>query len=469
MEGLKRSNTCYDLRNTSIAKEMKLRAKKIHASPTKEFFVRMITKDISLIDCILDLIDNCLDGARKVMSAAGQLPEKFDYSGFNVNIQFQKNSFAITDNCGGIAIAEAIDYAFHFGRRPNAPSDGDYSIGLYGIGMKRAIFKLGKHIVITSSTSKEAFSTTIDVNEWLGRAPLPDGGDDWDFDMVEQEASEPGTSIIVSALNPDVALQFENPSFANALARIISRDYSLYLAKGFQVSVNGRKMMPFAFTVKESQHFKPLRLRYVDETGVEVEIIAGMSGNPPDDLQPIDQRPEAEYYGWFVVCNERVVVAADKSEQTVWGVAGFPSWHFQYNGFIGVVSFESKDPKLLPWKTTKRDVDVTNGAYRRAVEKMKDVTRAWINYTNERKSDMEAAKKEEAKAVAKPLFETSLSARLEVPKVNKVIRISTSSIQYTKPNTEIAKVKLLLGNSAMSNARAGEMTFDYFLANESSE
>jgi hypothetical protein len=37
--------------------------KKARANPTKAFFVRMITRDISLEDCILDLIDNSVDGA----------------------------------------------------------------------------------------------------------------------------------------------------------------------------------------------------------------------------------------------------------------------------------------------------------------------------------------------------------------------------------------------------------------------
>jgi hypothetical protein len=36
---------------------------KAEANPTKAFFVRMITRDISLADCILDLIDNSVDAA----------------------------------------------------------------------------------------------------------------------------------------------------------------------------------------------------------------------------------------------------------------------------------------------------------------------------------------------------------------------------------------------------------------------
>jgi hypothetical protein len=36
------------------------------AAPTKQFFVSMLTRDISLEDAILDLIDNCLDGALRI-------------------------------------------------------------------------------------------------------------------------------------------------------------------------------------------------------------------------------------------------------------------------------------------------------------------------------------------------------------------------------------------------------------------
>ena len=33
----------------------------IDASPTKELFINVLTKDISLKDCILDLLDNSVD------------------------------------------------------------------------------------------------------------------------------------------------------------------------------------------------------------------------------------------------------------------------------------------------------------------------------------------------------------------------------------------------------------------------
>ena len=438
---------------------------KAHATPTKDFFVRMITKDISLEDCILDLIDNCLDGARKIKHAQSSHAHIDDYSGFHAKISFDKEFFEIVDNCGGITIEEAENYAFHFGPRPRNHVD-DYSIGLYGIGMKRAIFKMGDIIDIYSSTPNGAFKTKIDVNQWLPKL------DEWDFDLEDNVPLIPGTGtkINVTNLRPEVSAQFTNPKFANSLARMIGRDYAQFLAKGFEIFLNEKNIEGYSFTVRESSDFKPIRLQYTDESGVEVEIIAGMGGAPPDDLQPDERRSETDYYGWYVLCNDRVVVAADKTSQTVWGDSGFPSWHFQYYGFIGVVSFHSKDPNLLPWRTTKRDVDSRNGIYRRAIEKMKKATRAWIDYTNDRKSDIEDAKKHEATAFPKPLFTVPPNPVLVVPKISKnPDQISYASIQYQKPSSEITKAKKLLGNVRMSNAKLGEKTFEYFLKNESEE
>src|SRR5262245_58786765 len=134
---------------------------KAHASPTKQFFVNMITKDISVQDCILDLLDNSIDGARSVVrqrtaildgteagrdagggvelkegagggvelregaadEANAQPPVErppvagTEYEDFAVDIEFDSDHFRISGNCGGISVNDALNYAFHFGRR----------------------------------------------------------------------------------------------------------------------------------------------------------------------------------------------------------------------------------------------------------------------------------------------------------------------------------------------------------------
>jgi hypothetical protein len=56
---------------------------RIEASPTKELFIYMLTRDIPLIRAILDLVDNSVDGATSLKSGN-------DYSPFWIRINVTK-------------------------------------------------------------------------------------------------------------------------------------------------------------------------------------------------------------------------------------------------------------------------------------------------------------------------------------------------------------------------------------------
>ncbi len=112
------------------------------ASPTKQFFVSMLTRDISLADAILDLVDNCLDGALRLAKG-----DAVNYARHFVKIELAADHFSIEDNCGGIPRDVAKNYAFKMGREPDDDRDSDTeTIGMYGVGMKRALFKMGDHV-----------------------------------------------------------------------------------------------------------------------------------------------------------------------------------------------------------------------------------------------------------------------------------------------------------------------------------
>jgi len=440
-------------------------SQKAHAAPTKEFFVYMVTRDITLEDCILDLLDNCLDGSRKDLKKKQiAVQNGTQYKGYSASIRLNAKSFVIEDNCGGISLDDAVNYAFHFGRRPDAPPEGDFAIGLYGIGMKRAIFKLGKKCNVRSSTKEEAFLVKIDVAEWLSRPS------DWDFDLesIDREKT-PGTRLEVGELNEGIPGAFVETVFQNQLRKIISRDYSFFLQKGFAVSLNGTSVAPYAFTFRHSDAFEPVRYSYVDEIGVEVEITAGMAGLPPEDTSPESTEiSEAEYYGWFVACNDRIVLAGDKSTSTVWGDE-FPAWHFQYNGFMGIANFRSSDPRLLPWTTTKREVDLQSPVYLRAITHMKKATRSYIDYTNARKNDLEAAKALELAAVATPIRDLPKREDVLMPQFVSKPRVEIANISYAVPKERALKVADALGNRFMTYKRIGHETFEYYFENEVGE
>ena len=432
---------------------------KADASPTKDFFVRMITKDISLEDCLLDLIDNCIDGARRKLTLNTDHNQTIkSYEGFWASLSITSAEFVVDDNCGGISISNATDYAFHFGRRRDAPTHGDFPIGLYGIGMKRALLKIGKDIEIHSSTETDAFLCRISVHDWLRH-------DRWEFELDNTAAviENTGTVIRIRNLYDGIRADFSDPTFINGLRRVVARDYAQFIDKGFKIRINDIHVTGHRFSVKKSGDFQPYHYTYQDDA-VTVTILAGMAARPPDSNDPTELR-EIGYFGWFVLCNDRVVLAADKTESTVWGNEGFVRWHPQYNGFMGMVIFRAGDPELLPWTTTKRALDESSPLYRRAVKEMKRATQPWVEYTNQRKTNLEEAREIERKAESVPFFRVAPNRTFTVPTPRKD-RVRMANINFQRPLSEVRQAGKALGNRNMPYKTVGEKAFEYFMENE---
>jgi uncharacterized protein with ParB-like and HNH nuclease domain len=335
------------------------------------------------------------------------------------------------------------------------------------IGMKRAIFKIGNKIEINSSTDDEAFTVDIDVKKWEKTF------DDWDFQLEPKKVSETaGTSISISDLNENVQIEFKDKVFENNLNKIIARDYSFFLQSGFNIIANDQVIKPYEFKLRESKEFKPFKIRYKDDIrkNVIVRVTAGMAAPPPEDSSAeVPVRPEVDYYGWFVACNNRIVLAGDKSRKTGWGHDGFQNWHPQYNGFMGLIEFFSENPNSLPWTTTKRDLDVTDNVYRRALGRMKECTKNFIQYTNIRKENLEDAKKFEGQTEYKKVSDIEESEIMVTPPIVERPKIQYGTIQYQKPLEEIRQVGESLGRKTMAYKDVGIKTFDYYKENEVDE
>jgi len=430
----------------------------IHADATKDFFVTMITRDISLRDCIFDLLDNAIDGARRKLAGEGRQP----FDGYLINLDFDKSKFSIRDNCGGIRLSDAIDYAFHFGRKPDSPADVKGGIGLYGIGMKRAIFKLGRKCEVLSHADDASFKVTIDVSAWE-KTPA------WDFEYEDvPRSSDRGTEISVSSINDGVAQQLGDTVFRNELSRAIARDYAFFINQGLVIKVCGAPIPSYKYQLRQGKSLSPSVESYQDE-GVDVRILAGLVDDLPDDI-PDDLKPDkVDRFGWFVICNGRVVLAADKGEETIWGVDGFNVWHPQYNGFAGFVFFDTQDQRKLPWTTTKRDLDASSPLYRRTVSRMKAATMPFIQYTNKRKSDIPAAKLAELPFKQLDVYELKEAQTLKLPEIADVNRPIMATVSYRRERAEIEAVKVHMGSIGMTLKEVGVRTFEYYLKAEMGE
>jgi hypothetical protein len=363
----------------------------VDASPTKRFFVEMFTRDIELEDAILDLLDNSLDGA--VRSNQGKKPNlAHPFDGYWANITLDRDCFIIEDNCGGMTKKAAVERAFRMGRDNTVQKSKLQTIGTYGIGMKRAMFKLGEEISLSNSHKEDGqFEVSINA-EWLA-------GDEWKLALRERRnrLQAPGVRIEIRALRGNIADLFDvkTGGFSEKLESRVKKHYSFIIQKGFQVKINGRGVKPEDNTTYVPKNWRskstvaPYAFK-LENDGVNVTLIMGMYERFPTESEREEAeqgRRSSEKAGWTIVCNDRVVVSHDKTHITGWGEAGTPEYHTQYNMLAGLVEFTSTDASKLPLTTTKRGIDLNSALYATVKDQMRDALKHFTSFTNRWKTD----------------------------------------------------------------------------------
>lgn len=369
----------------------------VKGAPTKEFFVGMLTRDIALSDAILDLLDNCLDGVVRQKRGVDKKRDPEYYKGFYSRITVNKDTFVIEDNCGGIPRDVAEKYAFRMGRSPEKADDDLPTVGIYGIGMKRAIFKIGKSATVLTRNDGVMYKVTIPL-DWASSEDV------WDFPVedVISDGSLPagGTRIEISNLNSGIVDTWNTEdklsAFTNNLIKAIQQSYSFIIQKGFEIEINGQPVEPLPINLlvsddTEGDAIKPFL--YTQIFGdVNVSLAVGFYAPPPspDDIDDENtMKRSSSDAGWTIVCNDRVVLYNDKSHLTGWGEAGVPQYHTQFIGIRGIVIFESNNPRNLPMTTTKRGIDTSSNIYAAVKDRMRQGLKMFTDYTNRWKGQNE--------------------------------------------------------------------------------
>lgn len=433
----------------------------VSAGPTKQFFVSMITRDIELRPAIVDLIDNSVDGARRTRND-GSL------TGLFVEIECYPHQFLIRDNCGGIPLEVAMRYAFRFGRPPEV--DGVvHSVGQFGVGMKRALFKLGAWFSVESVSEHSSFLLEVDVPEWAEAAG-------WFFPLTRQdERAHPiktaGTTIRVSPLHPEVANDFKPESFVAGLLAEIQLKHQLSLARGLRVQVNGVAISADPPSLLASAELSPAKFvtKYNGDrpAPVDVVLVCGLA----------ESKPQAAA-GWYVFCNSRLVLGPDQTNATVWGEGRgrtIPRFHTQFSRFRGYAFLDSDRPDQLPLTTTKVGVDANSAIWRATRRQMVTMTRPIIDFLNaidwERPQIADPDERGRLEQAVKDAVFVSVQDLPETPFKSPARETmtapppATSSIQYRRSIELIDRAKELLG--VTTNSEVGLRTFEYFLDAES--
>jgi hypothetical protein len=431
---------------------------KVDASPTKAFFVDIITKDIQLDEAIQDLVDNCIDGAKRLRPGTDA-----DYNGLVVLIDVGPNGFRIEDNCGGIPLDVARKYAFKFGRAKGFKRTS-HSVGQFGVGMKRALFKMGDKFSVVSVEPEYSFRVDVDVPSWA------DDDVNWDFDIVDlvrgpHPVETTGTKISVNALDPAVASTFSQQAFVSKLRHDIRVAQQHPMRLGLSITLNGEAIIPTAWQLKEGDGISSAYRRYEDDLGGESPLVTRLYAGVGESSRA--------HAGWYVFCNGRCILEADQEATTGWSEVSdegvnVPKYHGQFARFRGYAFLDSEDSSILPWNTTKTGLDLESDAYRRLRGRLIEITRPVIDFLNnlDAEKDLEAADKVLSLAITRAssvalekLPQRPVFVYTAPPKRGPAL----ARISYQKPQADVDKLKATLG--AHSNKELGEQSFDYSYTN----
>lgn len=440
----------------------------VHAYPRKQFFIEMFTRDIGLEDCILDLVDNSMDallGAQNINVESEVLAQSTGEQGkrskkAHIQLDYSEKRLSISDDCGGIRYEDAMNEVFCFGHNPGAPKR---RLGVYGIGLKRAIFKIGNLIQVDSNTGKDAFRVEINVREW---AQKDTDLSDWTFPIVRLSGAAlrrpTGTTISITELHDEVKSRLNDGTIASILSRSVAHSYPFFLDKLVDVSIKGAKVEKVDLPFGASESIDPGIARF-EQAGVRVTLLATVA--------PKERRVQ-ELAGWYVLCNGRVVVTADKTDLTGWGRA-LPAFHSKYRGFVGLALFMSDDPAQLPWNTSKRGLNSDALIFQFARNKMAGVAKPVISFLNNMYPSglaEDPVERQIAESVVQRDFLPLLAkdsapfARKAAPAKKRLVRV-----QFDANTSDIARIQKKLRRPNLSASEVGRLTFNHYLETECGE
>ncbi len=213
------------------------------ANPEKRLFISLLTRDISMVAAFLDLIDNSVNAAlepltNRLETADGYadiLEDETVQPRTNIWLTLSDKKVIIADNAPGIPLSTAQRHVFKFGRSEEEESESD-RLSVYGLGLKRAFFKLGNRIKIESDHMEGGFELDLDVAKWARDAELP-----WQFELTRREpvaAERCGTKIKVWHLHEEAKMRLGDGQFEGHLKDAISKTYSYFLSKFVRIFVN---------------------------------------------------------------------------------------------------------------------------------------------------------------------------------------------------------------------------------------
>lgn len=308
---------------------MKTQVDKLDAIPSKRLFLSIIA-DYDLPRSICELVDNGLDvWVRNKRATAIRI---------QVTLDVGQQRIRVEDNAGGLPRAEL---RYIVGPGQTGSSTTDETIGIFGVGTKRAVVALAQDIRIrTRHGKKETYEVDFD-DTWLS-------DESWELPLYEVDDIGKGTTI-VDLQRLRLVLTDES---VDQLREHLSATYAKFLVKeAVTIELNGVPVEPrffdnWSYPPKYGPRRYHGQLKTADGSQIDVEALAGLSN---------ESSPAAGEYGVYFYCNDRLIARALKTFDVGFtkGLAGLP--HPKVSLTKVLVSLKG-DARLMPWNSSKSDV-----------------------------------------------------------------------------------------------------------------
>lgn len=308
----------------------------LNAVPSKRLFLSIIA-DYDLNKSICELIDNAFD----MWTRNGR------HGAVNISVTLDNyhNRIVVEDDAGGI---EKDNLTFIVGPGQSGSNPTDDTIGIFGVGTKRAVVALAKDVRITTRvTGGKTYQIMFD-DKWIDH-------EDWALPLFEvDDVIEGRTRVELSRLRVGIG-----PREEELLRDHLGATYAKFLTMPDVVlTLDDEPIAPRFFdqwsyppNYEPSRYFGGMRTPAGRE--IALEVVAGLSS---------ESSPTTGEYGVYFYCNDRLVAPAMKTIEVGFsrGLAGPP--HPKISLTKVIVSIKG-DAGEMPWNSSKSDISTNHHTF----------------------------------------------------------------------------------------------------------
>jgi hypothetical protein len=305
----------------------------LDGTPDKRLFWSIISDyDTSIALC--ELIDNAVDlwwqhDRSKPLRVA-------------IDLDVDRQLITVEDDAGGVGPSD-LRFLIAPGGSNNDPNGK--TIGVFGVGSKRAAVALAENIVIrTRNGANDSFQIDV-TKEWIE-------AEGWQIPVYRIPATPEGTtSVSLSALRRMLTWQFVKEFEAHlgfVYCRFLENDK-------FELRVNGKSVSPsrvdrWAYPPDHSPRRAAFDIHLPKEGAVAVEILAGLI---------LDRDPAEDNYGVAFYCNDRLICKHVKAREVGYftSAVGVPHPDASLARAIVILSGPAK---LMPWNSSKSGINFSH-------------------------------------------------------------------------------------------------------------